>query len=461
LIIKKIPLLLYNTLLITAASLILRSAGLYMQSYITGKIGAEGVGLFQLILSVQSIAVTVATSGIRYSATRLVSEELGSHRLGYVVSVMRRCFVYAGCFSLSAFAVLYGLAGSFAVLAGDERIGGALKLLSFGLPFLALNSVIGGYFTAVQRPWKGALIQIFEQASMIAAVLLLLPLAEGQGLDSSCSAIALSGTLADAASLLLGIALFYTDRRKYLKQPKTGNKLRKPLKISLRRSLAGTALSGRLLRLSLPLALSSYARTTLSSLQHIMVPSALKRSGESSSNALSTYGTLHGMAFPVLSFPTAFFLALADMLIPELTEAQVRGNQKRMDYVATHILSYCLFFSVCMALIFFFFGKPLGLALYNSAEAGIYIKLMAPLVVVMYMDMVTDGMLKGLGLQLDSMIVNIIDAFLCIILVYFLVPVWAVKAYVGIIFFSECFNFVLSFIKLSKVVDIKLSIKSL
>ncbi len=449
---KKIPPLLYNTLLMTAASLILRTGGLYMQSYITIRIGAEGVGLFMLILSVQSLAVTLATSGIRYCATRLVSEELGAGRSGLVAPVMRRCALYACFFSLLSFAILFAWADSFAAMAGDERIGGALRLLSFGMPFLALTSVAGGYFTAVQRPWKGALIQLFEQASMIAAVLLLLPLAEGDGLAASCSAIALAGSIADAAAFSLALPLFLYDNRRHMKAKGANSGFFgcKPEK-----------LTRRLLRLSLPLALSSYARTTLSSLQHLMIPTALRRSGASSDKALSTYGVLQGMAFPVLSFPSAFFLALSDMLIPELTEAQVRGNKARMNSIAGRILSYCLIFSSCTALFFYFFGRELGLALYGSVEAGRFIRLMAPLVVVMYMDMVTDGMLKGLGMQLDSMIVNITDALLCLIFVYFLVPVWAVKAYVGIIFFSECYNFVLSFRKLSEVVDIRLSIKAL
>jgi stage V sporulation protein B len=436
----------------TAASFILRTGGLYMQSYITIRIGAEGVGLFMLILSVQSLAVTLATSGIRYCATRLVSEELGAGRCGLIAPVMRRCALYACFFSLAAFAILYTWADCFAAMAGDKRIGGALRLLSFGLPFLALTSVAGGYFTAVQRPWKGALIQLFEQASMIAAVLLLLPLADGEGLSASCSAIALAGAIADAAAFSLTLPLFLHDSRRHLKPQRPGSAFR---------ASEQKKLTARLLRLSLPLALSSYARTTLSSLQHLMIPAALRRYGASSGRALSTYGVLQGMAFPVLSFPSAFFMALSDKLIPELTEAQVRGDRERMNSIAGRILSYCLLFSSCTALFFYFCGGKLGLALYGSVEAGRFVKLMAPLVVVMYMDMVTDGMLKGLGMQLDSMIINITDALLCLIFVYFLVPVWAVRAYVGIIFFSECFNFALSFRKLSKVVDIRLGIKSL
>jgi stage V sporulation protein B len=430
---KKMSLLIYNTLLLTGASLVLRTAGLYLQSYVSGKVGAEGVGLFQLILSVQALAVTLATSGIRYSVTRLVSEELGALRQGGVRPVMRRCFTYSLFFSFVAFTILYVYSDEVALLAGDARIGNALRLLSIGLPFLSLSSVIGGYFTAVMRPWKGALIQLFEQAAMITAVFMLLPLAEGRNLAASCSAIACSGTLADASAFILAVILFILDMK----------------------GLEKAAAKNR------GLTTSSYARTALSSLQHMMIPSALKRSGASAERALSTYGCIHGMAFPVLYFPSAFFLALADVLIPELTEAQVRDDKERMNRTAGKILTACLLFSSFMALVFFIFGKAFGLALYGSIEAGRYISLMAPLVIVMYMDMVTDGILKGLGMQLDSMIINISDALLCVIMVYFLVPVWAEKAYVGIIFLSECYNFVLSFIRLSKVVNIRLTIKAL
>ena len=72
------------------------------------------------------------------------------------------------------------------------------------------------------------------------------------------------------------------------------------------------------------------------------------------------------------------------------------------------------------------------------------------------MDTVTDGMLKGLGQQLYAMVINIADAFISVVLVFFLLPIWAIRAYIFIIFLTELFNFSLSILRLSRVVNIKI-----
>ena len=69
--------LLINTAVMTVTHLMLRSVGLAFQIYISKRMGAEGIGLFGLVMSVSAFAATVAISGIRFTTTRLVSEELG------------------------------------------------------------------------------------------------------------------------------------------------------------------------------------------------------------------------------------------------------------------------------------------------------------------------------------------------------------------------------------------------
>ena len=95
----------------------------------------------------------------------------------------------------------------------------------------------------------------------------------------------------------------------------------------------------------------------------------------------------------------------------------------------------------------------LGLAVYKSGEAGHYIRLLAPLVPVMYTDMTIDGCLKGLGQQVWSMGINILDALTGLLLVWWLLPKYALAAYIGIIYFTEILNFVLSLLRLRKVVS--------
>ena len=105
----------------------------------------------------------------------------------------------------------------------------------------------------------------------------------------------------------------------------------------------------------------------------------------------------------------------------------------------------------------FVFGEELSFLIYNDKSAAYFIKIIAPLIPIMYIDMTTDGMLRGLDKQTYIMGINIVDSFLSVLLIYFLVPVWAVKAYVFVIYFTEIVNFILSYRKLYKMRNIGMS----
>ena len=105
--------------------------------------------------------------------------------------------------------------------------------------------------------------------------------------------------------------------------------------------------------------------------------------------------------------------------------------------------------------IFYSFAPAISNIVYKSKEAAEYIRILSPLVPIMYLDMITDGMLKGLDQQIYSMRYNIIDSSICVILVYLLLPIYAVKGYIIILYISELINFYLSFGRLTKICEIR------
>ena len=135
----------------------------------------------------------------------------------------------------------------------------------------------------------------------------------------------------------------------------------------------------------------------------------------------------------------------------ELTEAQVQRDNAGIARAIRSLLKMSLLFSGGAALFMFVFSDKLGLVIYSSAEAGRYIRILAPLIPVMYTDMTVDGCLKGLGQQVWSMGINIAEALLGLLLVWRLLPVYALAAYIGVIYFSEIFNFSLSCLRLKRV----------
>ena len=168
--------------------------------------------------------------------------------------------------------------------------------------------------------------------------------------------------------------------------------------------------------------------------------------------ALAGYGIIQGMAMPVLGFPSVLLSSLAENVIPVLTDAQVRGKHDRIRREVRVLLTMSLGFSLIVAAALFVSADFIGGALFSSTEAGKYIRLLAPLVPAMYVDMVVDGCLKGLGQQVWSMGINILDAGLGVLLVYILLPVGALEAYIGIIYFNELLNLILSAARLRRAV---------
>ena len=114
-------------------------------------------------------------------------------------------------------------------------------------------------------------------------------------------------------------------------------------------------------------------------------------------------------------------------------------------------MRWTMTFSLFATCIFYTYAEELGTLLYKNEGVGAYIRLLAPLVVLMYADCVVDGMLKGLDQQVASCKYNMIDGALRVLLIWFLVPRMGMGGYIAVIFFSTIFNAALSFSKLLRV----------
>ncbi len=432
--------LMKDTAILTGASLAMRCIALIFQMWLVSRIGAAGVGLYGLVGSVGFLAATVAISGIRFASTRLISEELGLSRAGGVGKATRLCMAYSLFFGSASALILYLCAEPIGFLwVGDARTVMSLRILSLSLPFISLSSVMYGYFTASGRIFKAAAIQVVEQLIRIGLVVIFLDFAPSGDLEKSCAAVCAGSTSAEVCSFILMLTVFLFDRRKYAKRAEPSPRL-----------------PARMLSIAVPLALSAYARSSLSTLEQLLVPRGLKKAGYTANGALAGYGTIQGMVFPIIFFPSCIITALAELIVPELTAAQVSGHKNRISHTVSALLRKSLGFSLFIGLMLFILSETLGKAIYHSEDAGYYLRIFAFLVPIMYMDMVTDGCLKGLGQHLWSMSFNIADALCGVILVYTLLPHFALKGYIAIIFFEEIFNFSLSIWRLSRVTEIRL-----
>ena len=424
--------LLLHTSAMAATSFLMRTIALAFQVYVAGRIGAAGIGLFQLVMSVYTLATTVAVSGVRLAATRLISQQIGREDDPAVRRATCCALGYALFFGMAAMLLLFYLAPAASRWVGDDRIILSLRVLSFSLPFVACSGAMGGYFIALHRSVKMSLVQLSEQLIRIGCTVLALWRLGGYGLEYACGALTLGMLASEVFSFLALLLLMLSGL------PRGAGRCRTPM-------------LPQLLRITVPLSLSSYARSALSTTQHLLVPRGLRLHGGGVEAALAAYGVIQGMSLPVLLFPAALIGVISDLIVPELTEAQVQGRLRGLGYMLERLYRLGLFFAMAVAGTCFFFACPLGELIYSEPKAGEYIRLLAPLVPVMYMDTLVDGMLKGVGEYRANMRYNIIDAATGLMMVWLLLPRFGVAGYVFSIFATEMLNFALSASRLTRV----------
>ena len=429
---------LINASITSTTSVFMNIVGVSFNVYISNKLGAQGVGLFQLIMSVYGFSVTLASSGINLAATRLVADELALNEKNAASYIMKKCLTYAAFFGFLSFILLFTFSDYIALnLLCDERTKMSLKALSISMVPIAMSSAMSGYFMGARKLSKSASAQIFEQFIKIGLSILSLEIFIKKRIEYACLCVVLCGSISEIASFLYLYVLYLFDKRRHLSKNKRKNAYIEVIKIAV------------------PVALSAYLRSALVTIEHLLIPRGLKKSGMDSETSLKCYGTIHGMTLPIILFPSSILKSLAGLLVPEFSECLKLGHVRQINHIASRMIKNALLFSIFISGIFYCFADEFGRTIYKNSEVSYYIRLLAPLTVIMYVDGIVDGMLKGLNQQLNSMWYNIIDSFISVIAVIILLPKYGASGYIAMIYISELLNGFLSINRLIKITDFK------
>ncbi len=280
--------------------------------------------------------------------------------------------------------------------------------------------------------------QFLEQISKIIAIIILLKIYLPFGtLEGICYALILGDVISEIISFLYLLIIYFLDIKNHVTKFKNENK---------------DNFLFRIFRIFIPVALTSYIRSGLSSVKQLIIPSSLEKSGLNCSQSLSKYGTISGMAMPIIMFPASFLSSFANLLIPEFSRYYVHNDYPKIRKYSYKLIIWSFLFSLILSIFFFIFGSKLGILIYNDTEVGLYIKLFSFIIPFMYLDIIIDCILKGLDAQVSVMFINIVDLLVSISVIMFFVPWFGIRGYIVSIFISEIMNFILSFWKLEELI---------
>lgn len=419
-----------NAALMTGADVLLRLAGMGLRIYLANALGGEGMGLYQLVLAVYALFVTLATAGVSVAATRLMAEELSRGRAEARGMLVR---LLAAGLGLGAFAMVaqFGLAGLAAAWwLGDARAAGALRAAAFGMPWMAVSAVLRGFFIARRRVEPNVLSQLAEQTVRIGVVYVVLEQGILLGWDNGrkCTAVLAATALSEAVSACMMLLFYHREARRCF----AGEKARRP------RDPAR-----RLWDILWPVEGGRCLASALHTAENMLVPACLTvclLDAGGRSAAVAQYGSLKGMALPLLTFPFGLLGSLSVLLMPEITQAHIRGERARLDCLLDRMLRLTGCFSALAGALFWVWGEPLALLLYHSQEAGFYLRVLGPAMPLMYLESMVDGAMKGMGEQKAVFRYSLWDAVLRIAGVLLLLPRWGMKGFLWVILLSSAYT---------------------
>lgn len=407
---------------------------MFFSVYVANKIGSEGSGLFELIMSIYLFATTVANAGISLAATRIVAEEFDTNGSNGVVTAMKKCIYYSLFFGTLAGIILFVCTPFIvSVILANKISAKPLYILAISLPFVSITTSLSGYFAGVRKVSKSSFIKILSLFVRVGLSCLLIYLSPINSIDLVCTFLVLSNTIASVFEFAFSYALYYIDTRGlFISKFKNDNYISKILKISL------------------PVAVTSIIRSGLSTLKQSLIPICLAKYTLSSSLAFSQYGLVNGMTFPLILFPSVFINSFAGLLIPEFASFKLNGNYNTMNKIICFIFKLASVFSICMIGIFLTFTEEICTIIYHNLDTVEFVVLLSPIIIFMYLDTIIDSMLKGLDRQVEVMYCNIADLFITITLICSFIPIHGIYGYIVILYISEIFNFSVSLYQLYK-----------
>ena len=205
-----------NAALLTGSDVVLRLAGMGLRIWLANELGGEGMGLYQLVLAVYSLFITLATAGVSVAATRLMAEELSGpdSARGAARGMLRR--LLAAGLLLGLFAALLQLATADLAARwwlGDVRAAGALRVSALGMPWMAVSAVLRGFFIARRHVAPNVFSQLTEQTVRIALVALALTRTEGAAVGVRCMLVLGATAVSEAVSALCMLIFYRRDTR--------------------------------------------------------------------------------------------------------------------------------------------------------------------------------------------------------------------------------------------------------
>ena len=417
-----------GTIILTLSGLLSRVIGFFYRIFLSQHFGEEAMGIYQLIGPVMGLSYALCISGIQSAIAKQIAEKASKKVL------------YIGmCISLSVSVLCMSfLVNKADYLAGnilyEPRLAPLITVLAYSLPLACIHSCINGYFYGKKQAKYPAILQLLEQLARVLAVIIIFTINDAKGVETPLYITIMGVLVGEIVSSLFSILFYRLEKKKKYPVKNTST-----LSIVL-----------EIFRYSIPLTTTRIVVGLLQSVENIYIPQNLLLAGYNTTEALSLFGVLTGMALPLIMFPTAITNSLSSMLLPAVSEQNAEKTPDELSGMLKKSISFCMLLGFLCFLGFFILGKFLGNFLFHSSLAGTFIMCLSFICPFMYTNTSLGAIINGLGKTGFTFFTHIISTLIRLFFVFYMIPKFGILGYLWGVLLSQLFSFLISFLYINK-----------
>lgn len=375
---------------------------------LTRIIGAEGLGIYQLSLTVFAVFLTAASSGIPVTVSRLMAKSTAKNDINGKHSAVTAGVACTLAVTVPAALILFFGRNAFSFLFSDKRCVDIFVILLPGLVLTSVYAVIRGSFWGNKQFLAYSVIELVEDAVMVGV---------GIALVFGVSDPVLGARYATIAVLASYIFSFAASLIWYFK---SGGKFINPKK-QLKPLLSS----------AMPITAMRTSTSLLNSAVAVLLPAILMSAcGLSNSEAVSLYGVAVGMAIPMLFTPNSFIGSIAVVAAPELSGNYYRGKKNLVRYDVEKTLRAAVFIAVMLVPVLFSAGGSISEFLYGNELCGKIVQISSFIMLPMCVTMMSNTLLNSMNCEKRTLLYFAVGAVAMLLCVLFLTRFLGVYSYV-------------------------------
>ncbi len=416
---------------VTVFSTVEKGLSFLYRIILTRIIGAEGIGIYQICLTVFAVFLTAASSGVPVTVSRLMAKSGANNDIRGKHAAVTAGILCTLAVTVPAAIILFFGRNAFSFLFSDDRCVDIFIILLPGLILTSVYAVIRGSFWGNKQFLPYSVIELLEDAVMVGA---------GIWLIFGVSAPVLGAKYATVAVLISYVFSFVASIFWYIKK---GGRFVNP-KNQLKPLISSAA----------PITAMRTSTSLLNSAVAVILPALrINVCGYSNSEAIALYGVVLGMAIPMLFTPNALIGSIAVVVAPELSENYYKKREAAVRYDVEKTVKAAVFIAVMLVPILFVLGGAISEFLYANELCGEIVRISSFIILPMCVTMITNTVLNSMNCEKRTLLYFVAGAVTMLLCILFLTKFLGVYSYVVGLALAQIITAVLNLRLLKKKCD--------